>query len=163
MSAITRVHYEELLSWIGKRRYGVAGTVTFRPSVPRKGLKPEYLTAGYAQSCVSHYLRRLDRAAFGSAGVRKGRRVGVLAVREGWDNPASKNLHYHLALTVPDRFTPEGWADIAHRSWTPLEWASSAQNMFKPMWSDQWLSYIFKTRDKPSYLDAMDYENWRLV
>ena len=88
--------------------------------------------------------------------------MGALAVREGWDDPWSKNLHYHLALTVPEGFAAEDWAEVATRSWIPLEWASPEQNVLKPMWSDQWLSYIFKTRDKPIYLDAMDFENWRL-
>jgi len=41
--------------------------------------------------------------------------------------------------------------------------AGPERNRFKPMWSDQWLSYMFKTRDKPDYLNAMDFENWRKV
>lgn len=163
MSAATKLHQDAVLAWVGNRRLGVAGTVTFRPFVGRGYLKPEYLTARHAQSCITHFRRRLDRAAFGTSGVRKGKQVGVIAVREGSDDWSSKHLHYHLVLDVPDRFCPEDWADTARRSWTALEWAGPEHNRFKPMWSDQWLSYIFKTRDKPVYLDAMDFENWRLV
>jgi hypothetical protein len=163
MSSATNLHYNALLEWVGHHRLGVAGTVTFRPAVGRGYLKPEYLNARHAQKCVSQLLRRLDRAAFGTSGVRKGKLVGAIAVREGSDGWSNKHVHYHLALDVPARYCPEEWADVARRTWTALEWASPEQNRFEPMWSDQWLSYIFKTRDKPVYLDAMDIENWRLV
>lgn len=163
MSISTARLHDELLAWVGKRRFGIAGTVSFRPFLGRGYLKPEYLSAKEARGCVRLYLSKLDRAAFGSAGVRKGMRVGAVAVREGADDWASKHVHYHLALTVPDRYSTEEWADVARRTWTTLRWAGPDQNVFTPMWSDQWLSYIFKTRDKPNYLDAMDFENWRLV
>ena len=84
-------------------------------------------------------------------------------MREGADNWSAKHLHYHFALVVPDKYTAEDWAETAMRTWTSLEWAGPDHNVLKPMWSDQWLSYILKTRDKPDYLDAMDFENWRLV
>lgn len=163
MSTTTKLHQDALLAWVGRRRLGVAGTVTFRPFVGRGSLKPKYLDAREAQRSMGHYLRRLDREAFGTAGARKGRQVGAIVVREGSDKWSGKHLHYHLALDVPDGFCPAEWADLAHRHWTTLEWASPDQNRFNPMWSSGWLSYIFKTCDKPTYLDAMDFENWRLV
>lgn len=157
-----RLH-DALLAWVGNRRLGIAGTVTFRPSIGRGFLKPEKLDARHAQRCVSHFYRRLDREAFGSSGARKGKQVGAIAVREGWDDGSSKHLYYHLALDIPKGFSPDEWTDIARRTWTALDWAGPEQNRFKPMWSDQWLSYMFKTRDKPDYLNAMDFENWRRV
>lgn len=160
---INKRHQDALLEWIGSHeRLGVAGTVTFLPKLARGYLKPEYLTADEARASVRLYLRRLDRMAFGSAGARKGRQVGAIAVREGAAGWSSKHIHYHFALEVPGRFSPHDWATVARQTWITLRWAGPVHNVFKPTWSDQWLSYVFKDRDKPNYLDAMDYENWRL-
>jgi len=160
----TRSYQDALRSWVGGGRWGVAGTVTFVPYLPTELVgKRAYLGAEDARQAVRHYLRRLDRVAYGANAERKGKTVAAVVVREGAAEWGRKHVHYHLALGVPDGYEPEDWAERARQCWTDLRWASPGQNVFKPIRSDGWLDYIFKDRDKTIYLDAMDFDLWRLV
>lgn len=155
---------ESLVGWLADQPLGLAATLTFTPRAPAEpGIRTRWLDVPIARETTRVYLRKLNRLAYGSSGERKGRRLAAAVVREGGSGWDSKHLHYHLALQVPDQYSPEDWARRARTTWTEMAWASPANNVFKPMWSRQWIDYILKDRDKPLYLDAMDFESWHLV
>ena len=133
---------------------GVAATLTFKQRLDGKPL-----TRDIAQATITHYLHRLDRIAFGR---RNKSQVSAIAVREGGTLPHQKHLHYHLALPTPPNYSAEDWRSYVLRTWPVLDWASPIQNRFELIRDSGWLSYMLKLRDKSDFLEAMDFENFRL-
>lgn len=148
----------ELIEWVmGHEALGIAATLTFRPRLEGRRLRTED-----AQSAVKTYLRRLSAIAYGKGGIRKGKRVVVVAAREGSDDALDKHLHYHLQIWVPEGWTFSAWLAVCAAEWTKLDWASPKQNVFKLTWSHDWIKYILKIQDKRDYMYAMDFPNWNI-
>lgn len=115
-----------------------------------------------ASKAIRHYLRRLDLVAFGMGAKRRGRRVRAIPVMEGGSRPDDTHIHYHLQLDVPDGWTLDDWKQTAASEWQKVRWASAKQNCFRDVADEGWLEYILKLRDKPSFIDAVDFENLRI-
>jgi hypothetical protein len=151
--------------WLKPTGPAIAATLTFRPSLEvmsDSGIVRHRLTERDAQAAVANFLRRLDAAAYGKEAIRRGRRLGAIAIREGGTSRHDKHLHYHLQLQVPDHETLYGWRVVAADAWRKLRWASPKQNVFRDVTDEGWISYILKLRDKPNFIDAVDVENIRI-
>lgn len=142
--------------WLRER--SIAATLTFRPRIDN-----EFLTERIAQCAVRHLLRRLDLSAYGKQAARWGRKIGSLAIREGADGPYEAQVHYHLELEVPRHRHSADWIYTSDELWEKLEWASPRQNRFKIVRSPGWQGYILKGKGKPSFIDAIDFENTRMA
>jgi len=145
-----------LTDWLRGDQLGVAATLSFRDV---RGGRPPGEEA--ASAAIAHYLRRLDGAAFGRGGLRRGEQVQAIAVREGGLGTSTR-IHYHLRLPPPETFPVERWLDTCARCWREVKLAGE-QNRFRIESDRGWLAYILKTRTKADLMESMDVLNWRLA
>ena len=148
-----------LLTWVQKLLSNdcIAVTLTFRPYRDGRGVTPNV-----AQETVRRYLLRLDAAAFGRRAIRghRSRRLKLqrLAICEGGTGYNDTHVHYHLQIQVPPQQTALGWRLVAADEWRKMQRAGR-ENTFRDVRDAGWLDYILKLRDKPSFSDAVDFEN----
>jgi len=153
-----RSYHEVLYDYCLRHDFvGMAMTLTFRPS--RNGV---LLTEEIARSTVNHFLRALDRKAFGRAQSNTTRLQAIVVMEGGVGRNIGKRIHYHLKVELPESWDAQAFTDICEGVWTKLDWASNSQNCFKPQSDVGWISYILKHRDKPDYARAFDWELARI-
>ncbi|WP_139146352.1 hypothetical protein [Stenotrophomonas sp. HMSC10F06] len=151
LSRVAQQHAAVLKHFREREFDGVAVTLTFK-----SGRFPEYLSEEVAEAAVRELIKRLNKFANG----RHRPNLQVIAVREGGTGRnSSTRLHYHLKIEVPPGISAENFAKKVEQYWTRLRWASRDQNRVVPKTDHGWVSYILKTRSKPDYADAIDWQN----
>ncbi len=118
----------------------------------------EALTQYTATQNMRHFLNKLDKAVFGNAASRYGKRVLCLPVQEGCQN---KHLHYHAVIDCPRPELSGSYPSLIARLWRSTQWGDHQVDCQRGA-DAGWLSYITKSRDKPSLADAIDWTNVRL-
>ena len=146
------------LEWIEGKPFGpsIAVTLTFRQ------FDGKQISRKLAENAISHYLRVLDRKAFGAQARRGKRQLGAFGVFEGDAESWGKNLHYHCLLQIPSHVMPEQWIRTCEMEWAKVRY-SNRQHHFEEVWDEAgWSEYLLKLRDKKDYADAVDVINIRM-
>jgi hypothetical protein len=115
------------------------------------------------ESCaktIRHFIRKIQRAAFGHGQDRNGTRLEVLAIREGGMRAWDKHLHYHLLIGVRPKFSCADFRRICAEIWSKLKQAGVSR--FVVCHDHGAIDYALKLRDKPNYQDAFDVCNTHL-
>lgn len=131
----------------------IAATLTFR-----RRLDGHPLTLRTAEEAVRMLIRRLNYRGLGRDHRTRGQRLSVVPVREGGFEYGDSHLHYHLQIEIPEGWATETWIAVARAEWERIQWAAE-QAAFEVVRDAGWLSYIFKTRDKRDFGEAIDLGN----
>lgn len=116
------------------------------------------LTQYAATQNMRHFLNKLDKAVFGNAASRYGKRVFCLPVLEGGRD---KHLHYHAVIDCPRPELSGDYPTLLTELWLSTGWGDQQIDCQRGA-DTGWLTYITKRRDKPNLADAIDWTNVRL-
>jgi hypothetical protein len=116
----------------------------------------EYLDQQKASRNFRHFMNLLNRRVLGKRFQHHDERVSVIPVIEGG---RTKRLHYHAAIDCPRPDLEGLFPLIIQSTWNRTKWAYGIIDIQSNADSG-WINYISKTRDKPSYADAIDWENY---
>lgn len=117
------------------------------------------LTRAEASQNLRHFLTLLNKHVFGKAYSRFGVRIPVIPVLEGG---SKSRLHFHLMIDCPKDNLIETYPQIIDCLWSRTQWGHSQTNIQADADSG-WINYISKTRDKPSFEDSIDWENYTIL
>lgn len=139
-----------------------AVTLTMKQGMAIEGLYGKTfvrLTRDRASQNLRHFLNLLNKHVYGKAYSRFGVRIPVIPVLEGGSN---SRLHYHLMLDCPRDDLKATYPQIIESLWLRTQWAYS-QTDIQAEADSGWINYISKTRDKPSFEDSIDWENYTIL
>jgi hypothetical protein len=106
-----------------------------------------------------HFRNRLERALFGNAAKRHGKRLKLVAVIE---TSADQRLHYHCIVDRPSFCSFERFSGIIREQWSKTDFGYY-QIDIQDQADDGWTDYILKQRQKCSLLDSIDWDNCNLI
>jgi hypothetical protein len=106
-----------------------------------------------------HFRNRLERALFGNAAKRHGKRLKLVAVLE---TSADGRLHYHCIIERPAFCSFERFAAIVREQWSRTDFGYH-QTYIKDQADTGWTDYMLKQRQKSSLLDSIDWDNCHLT
>lgn len=118
------------------------------------------LTREAASQNYSHFLNVLNRRLFGKAADRYRKGVNSISVIEG--GGGGKRLHMHGTIDCPRHDLLPYFPDIVTEAWHRTQWAHN-QIDIKSGVDAGWTKYMSKLDDKPSYIDGIDWVNYRNV
>jgi hypothetical protein len=101
------------------------------------------LTPEIARRQVRWLLRNVDKAVYGNDFKRLGSRTSRLVVIEGIDG--FKRLHAHLAVGVPNGFSPVKFLELFENFWARANWGYGHGDADLCENPQRWISYILKT------------------
>ena len=130
----------------------------------KQGIRPpfepaaatEWLDPHKARQNFRHFMNLLNRKVLGKRFSNHGERLSVIPVLEGG---SGKRFHYHAMIDCPSAALEGLFPLIVQSTWAKTRWAF-AQTDVQPNADNGWITYISKTRDKPDYADAIDWENY---
>ena len=142
---------DAVMRWLNAidRPNRVAVTLTFKTAVlreePTTGRRFwERLDGVKASRNVTHFLNRLNKAVFGAAFNRYGRRVRSFVVMEGG---RKKRPHVHMELEVPPHVTIEEFERLILECWRKTAFGYD-EHKIKRHSDDGWRDYILKLASK---------------
>ena len=104
-----------------------------------------------------HFMSRLNRAAYGAAFRRYGKRLRVLPVLEkgevraralrSWERGPSGRWHIHCALELPSHFDAITLERLIRACWAKVEWACG-RILVRDRANAGWIDYMLKDRQK---------------
>ena len=113
-----------------------------------------------------HFMNLLNRAAYGSAFRRHGKRLRVLAVLEkgevrarglrSWERGASTGRwHIHCAIELPSHFDAVALENLIRDCWAKVEWGYG-RILVRDGANAGWVSYMLKDRQKSEFDGFLD-------
>jgi hypothetical protein len=90
------------------------------------------------------FMHRLDRAAYGSAACRHGKRVKVIPVLE---KDKLGRFHFHAAVELPPHLEPVEFDEMIRECWSKVDWGYE-QVFVRDKADDGWNYYMLKRRQK---------------
>ena|SRR5579862_539880 len=107
-----------------------------------------------------HFMNLLNRAVFGAAFRRHGKRLRVLPVLEkgevsaralrSWERGTSGRWHIHCAIELPSHFDAVAFEKLIRGCWTKVEWACG-RILVRDRADAGWVSYMLKERQKSEF------------
>lgn len=101
----------------------------------------------------------LNLKAFGNSFKSQRNRLAIIPVQEGGESRTDKRIHYHMQVEIPARWTTEAWIYAVVEKIKKIDEFGHEQYDVKPVTSSGWLDYCLKSRDKTSFVDAIDVSN----
>ncbi len=155
-------YQEEVLEWLKKfdGHLDFAVTLTMQPEKVNYVMQHGYVAdkkqlATLMKKSMRHFCNRLNRVFYKSAGKRFGKTAVVIPIFEGVGK--DKRLHYHLAISAPERYSLQEMQEIAQREWTKT-FLGGHQVVVKDYRCAGWLSYISKEAITPTR-ENIDWDN----
>ena len=113
-----------------------------------------------------HFMNLLNRAAYGSAFRRHGKRLRVLPVLEkgevrtralrSWERGASTGRwHIHCAIELPSHFDAVALENLIRDCWAKVEWGYG-RILVRDGANAGWISYMLKDRQKSEFDGFLD-------
>jgi hypothetical protein len=96
------------------------------------------------------FRNHLDRAVYGNAARRIGKRVKVIPVLE---RSESGRWHFHAAIDLPKHMTAAQFARLIRKCWSKTDWAYRRTHT-KRKANQGWVQYMLKPLQKSAF------ENW---
>ncbi len=104
-----------------------------------------------------HFMSLLNRAVYGAAFRRYGKRLRVLPVLErgevharalrSWERGTSGRWHIHCAIELPSHCDAVGLERLIRNCWAKVEW-SSGRILVRDGANAGWINYMLKDRQK---------------
>jgi hypothetical protein len=104
-----------------------------------------------------HFMNLLNRAAYGAAFRRYGKRLRVLAVLEkgevrartlrSWERGTSGRWHIHCAIELPSNFDAVALEHLIRDRWAKVQWGHG-RILVRDGANAGWISYMLKDRQK---------------
>jgi hypothetical protein len=112
-----------------------------------------------------HFMNLMNRAIFGSAFRRYGKRLRVLPVLErgeiraralgSWEHGTSGRWHIHCAIELPSHFDSVALEKLIRGCWAKVEWACG-RILVRDSANAGWINYMFKDRQKSAFDGFLD-------
>jgi hypothetical protein len=112
-----------------------------------------------------HFVNLLNRAAYGSAFRRHGKRLRVLPVLERgeiraralrpWECGASGRWHVHCAIEMPSHLDAIALENIIRECWAKVEWGYG-RILVRDGANAGWIDYMLKDRQKSEFDGFLD-------
>ena len=139
--------------WVGPH----AVTLTLKQGVmPNNGGSFLMLTMDRASQNYRHFLNLLNGAVFGKGAKRGNERVNSISVIEGGNGT---RLHIHAIIDCSSQALWSNFPVLIEKVWQRTQWGHGQIDVQSDA-DAGWTNYISKFRDKPSYVDAIDWENY---
>jgi hypothetical protein len=107
-----------------------------------------------------HFMNLLNRAAYGAAFRRYGKRLRVLPVLEkgevratalrSWERGTSGRWHIHCAIELPSHFDAIVLERLIRDAWAKVEWGHG-RILVRDGANAGWISYMLKDRQKSEF------------
>jgi hypothetical protein len=134
-------------------------TLTLRQARQTEPGYKELLTPDRASANFLHFMNILNKRVFGKAFTKFGTRLQVFSVLEGGPD---KRLHFHAAIECPRDEIAFTFPSMIREAWLRTDWGYN-QIKIKSDADNGWIDYISKFRDKPSYVDGIDWTNCHIA
>jgi hypothetical protein len=112
-----------------------------------------------------HFMNILNRAAYGAAFRRHGKRLRVLPVLEkgevrvralhSWEGGRSGRWHIHCAIELPSHFDAVTLEKLIRGCWAKVEWACG-RILVRDGANAGWINYMLKDRQKSEFDGFLD-------
>jgi hypothetical protein len=112
-----------------------------------------------------HFMSLLNRAVYGAAFRRYGKRVRVLPVLEkgevharalrSWERGTSGRWHIHCAIELPSHFDAVALEKLIRNCWAKVEWGSG-RILVRDSANAGWINYMLKDRQKSEFDGFLD-------
>jgi hypothetical protein len=112
-----------------------------------------------------HFMNLLNRAVFGVAFRRYGKRLRVLPVLEkgevrtrtlrSWEFGKSGRWHIHCAIELPSHFDAIALEKLIRKCWAKVEWGYS-RILIRDGANNGWINYMLKGRQKSAFDNFLD-------
>jgi hypothetical protein len=112
-----------------------------------------------------HFMNLLNRAVYGAAFRRHGKRLRVLPVLEKgevgtralrtWECGASGRWHIHCAIELPSHLDAIALEKLIRRCWTKVEWGYG-RILVRDSANAGWIDYMLKDRQKSTFDGFLD-------
>ena len=112
-----------------------------------------------------HFMNRLNRAIYGAAFRRYGKRVRVLPVLEkgevrasalrSWERGTSGRWHIHCAIELPAHLDAVALEKLIRRCWAKVE-LGYGRILVRDCANAGWINYMLKGRQKSEFDDFLD-------
>ena len=112
-----------------------------------------------------HFMNLLNRAVYGAAFRRYGKRLRVLPVLEkgevraralrSWDRGTSGRWHIHCAIELPSHFDGIGLENLICDCWAKVEWGYG-RILVRDGANAGWINYMLKDRQKSEFDGFVD-------
>jgi hypothetical protein len=112
-----------------------------------------------------HFMKLLNRAAYGTAFRRYGKRLRVLPVLEkgevrartlrSWDHGTSGRWHIHCAIELPSHFDGIALEKLIRNCWAKVEWGYG-RILVRDCANAGWIHYMLKDRQKSEFDGFVD-------
>ena len=112
-----------------------------------------------------HFMNLLNRAVYGSAFRRYGKRLRVLPVLEkgevraralrSWECGTSGRWHVHCAIELPSHFDAVALENLICDCWAKVEWGHG-RILVRDGANAGWISYMLKDRQKSEFDGFLD-------
>jgi hypothetical protein len=112
-----------------------------------------------------HFMNRLNRAVYGAAFRRYGKRLRVLTVLERgevrartlrpWERGTSGRWHIHSAIELPSHFDAVALERMIRDCWSKVEWGHG-RILVRDRANAGWITYMLKDRQKSEFDGLLD-------
>jgi hypothetical protein len=112
-----------------------------------------------------HFMSLLNRAVYGAAFRRYGKRLRVLPVLEkgevharalrSWERGTSGRWHIHCAIELPSHFDAVALEKLIRNCWAKVEWGSG-RILVRDSANAGWINYMLKDRQKSEFDGFLD-------
>ena len=112
-----------------------------------------------------HFMNLLNRAVYGSAFRRHGKRLRVLPVLEKgdvragslrrWEQGTSGRWHIHCAIELPSHCNAFALEKLIRQYWSKVEW-SHGRILVRDGANAGWINYMLKNRQKSEFDAILD-------
>jgi hypothetical protein len=146
---------DDIRDWLDRGDWSnwFAVTVTMRRSFVSDTGERSFITVERASQNLRHFLNRMNKAIFGNAYKRYGKRVQVIPV---YEKDVDTHLHFHLFIEKPDRLSDLRFECLIRTNWIKSDWGLWSIDIQKDTDSG-WLKYI--TKDTCASFENVDFEN----
>lgn len=115
-----------------------------------------------------HFMNRLNRAVYGNACRRNGKKLRVLPILENGtfveQTPDGKpqfrgRWHFHAAIEPPTHIEADRFKTLIHECWSKMDWGYR-QIEVRPNADRGWINYMLKGRQKFAFEAWEDCIDW---
>lgn len=134
-----------------------AVTLTLKQAYKADNGEWVYATAEICTKTFASFMHKLNRAVFGNAACRFGKRLRVLPVVE---KSADGRWHIHAAVEPPAHITAEQFENEIRYCWTKKTDLGYRQIDIQPNANGGWIDYMLKARQKSGLETWEDCIDW---
>jgi hypothetical protein len=119
-------------------------TLTLRQARRANNDVPIFLDEHQCRKAFAVFVHHLDRAVYGNAVLRFGKRVKVIPVVE---KSEFGRWHIHAAIELPSHIDPITFEELVRECWSKVDWADE-RVFIRDNADEGWLTYILKRGQK---------------